>query len=150
MLRRPSVSPFAVLAVALLLILAARPILADDDCEPLHLDHVGCADGAFSLVVPAIDAVPRRTRAATETMFLVDVSGSMQGASIEQARTALLHALNAFLEPAPDDVTRAPRRRRSTRSWRATATPGGPSWGTCARVIACSWKRRRIKYFIKL
>lgn len=59
-------------------------------------------DGLYALlmVVPAVDVVPRRTRTATETVFLVDISGSMQGTSIEQARLALVAALDRL---GPDD-----------------------------------------------
>jgi len=55
------------------------------------------ADGADT-------AAPTATRAsgpATETMFVIDVSGSMQGPSIVQARQALLAALDRL---RPDDT----------------------------------------------
>lgn len=55
-------------------------------------------DGRYALLmlVPTPEALPPRQPEIipTETLFLVDVSGSMQGESIVQARTALLRALD--------------------------------------------------------
>jgi Ca-activated chloride channel family protein len=67
----------------------------------LFTETVAGADYALLMVVPpqptgaeraAFERVPR------ETILIVDTSGSMQGASMEQARSALLHALGTLTE----------------------------------------------------
>jgi len=64
MLKRPSVSPFAVFAIALILVVAAWPALADYDCEPITMEAVGCgellwrtADGLIPLPAVSTDVV---------------------------------------------------------------------------------------------
>ena len=55
-------------------------------------------DGRYGLaiVVPPTLEGPRAARLPTQTVFVVDVSGSMAGPSIEQARGALLVALDGL------------------------------------------------------
>ena len=60
-------------------------------------------DGRYfsvTVIPPSLDA-PGGTSLPTQTVFVVDVSGSMQGPSIEQAREALLSALGRL---APGDT----------------------------------------------
>jgi Ca-activated chloride channel homolog len=48
----------------------------------------------FLMVVPGSDTEPAAAAIPTETLFLIDVSGSMSGASIRQARQALRQAVD--------------------------------------------------------
>jgi Ca-activated chloride channel family protein len=60
-------------------------------------------DGEFfvmAMVVPPADEFAEAVRLPRETVFVIDTSGSMGGASIVQAREALLFALNQL---APED-----------------------------------------------
>jgi len=83
-------------------LLAWRPSGADVPETALFVEDRPDGRYALLMIVPAAGVVPPRWRAAipTETMFLVDVSGSMQGESIVQARTALLRALDRL---GPED-----------------------------------------------
>ncbi|MBU0743065.1 VWA domain-containing protein, partial [bacterium] len=77
-------------------LLAWRPSVADVPATALFVEDRPDGRYALLMVVPAAEIVPPRRREPipTETLFLVDVSGSMQGESIVQARTALLRALD--------------------------------------------------------
>ncbi len=57
-------------------------------------------DGVYALLMLVPPAAPRPRRLVREIVFVVDTSGSMSGASIEQGRAALALALDAL---APDD-----------------------------------------------
>ncbi len=59
-------------------------------------------DGLYGLlmVIPPRDDSPAASGMSTETVFVVDISGSMQGSSIRQAREALSAALSRL---RPDD-----------------------------------------------
>lgn len=96
-------------------LLAWRPVA--DGVPAAALFTESREDGVYALlmVVPAVDGVPRRTETATETVFLIDVSGSMQGASIEQARAALISALDRL---GPDDRFALTAFQSSYFSWR--------------------------------
>ena len=55
----------------------------------LIANRAGGSDGTFALTIVPDLFDPKSPKAARDVVFLVDVSGSMQGASIEQARSAL-------------------------------------------------------------
>lgn len=74
-----------------------RPAPGQEVRAALFSERVGDATYALLLVVPPSAAGPGR-RLPRETVFVVDVSGSMHGESIEQARSALRSALGR-LEP---------------------------------------------------
>ncbi|MCB1055231.1 MAG: VWA domain-containing protein, partial [Acidobacteria bacterium] len=74
-----------------------RPVPGQEVRAALFSEQVGDATYALLLVVPPSVASAGR-RLPRETIFVVDVSGSMSGASIEQAKIALRKALNR-LEP---------------------------------------------------
>jgi Ca-activated chloride channel homolog len=76
-------------------LLAWRPVASADPLSALFVEDREDGRYALLMIVPAVDERLSSTpRVPTETVFLVDVSGSMQGASIIQARTALTRALN--------------------------------------------------------
>jgi Ca-activated chloride channel family protein len=66
----------------------------DDQPRPVvHLEQQDDADYALVTLLPPRDHTPAAAGAATLTIFVIDVSGSMAGPSLEMARTALLAAL---------------------------------------------------------
>ena len=76
-------------------LLTWRPSTTVDPVAALFVEDRDDGRYALLMVVPAVDErVSRTPRIPTETLFLVDVSGSMQGASIIQARAAVTRALN--------------------------------------------------------
>lgn len=113
-------------------------------------------DGAlYGLLVvnPPIAPLAEQPRVARETTFVVDTSGSMSGASIEQARSALLFALerlvpgdrfnliqfnsvhsSLFEAPRPVDA----QTLRQARAWvrRLVATGGTEMRGALAQALA--------------
>ena len=77
-----------------------RPLIADQPASAAYVEDR--EDGRYALLM----LVPPEERAGgpglpTETLFVVDVSGSMAGPSIEQARPALVAALRRL---APEDT----------------------------------------------
>lgn len=88
----------------------------------------GDNDYALLMVVPpqptdaerlAFRAIPR------EMILVIDTSGSMQGASMEQARAALLMALGTL---GPGDRFNVVEFNSKTRAWQPGAVPATPSW----------------------
>ncbi len=72
-------------------------------------------DGEYALlmVLPPSESEGDRTRLSRETIIVVDTSGSMAGASIEQARAAVLRALDTLRpEDAFDVIAFASQPRR--------------------------------------
>ena len=71
-----------------------RPLLASEPRSALFTEDR--ADGRYVLLMllPPLENVGAGLGLPTETLFVVDVSGSMDGPSIEQARAALLAALD--------------------------------------------------------
>ncbi|MGE0255784.1 MAG: marine proteobacterial sortase target protein [Alphaproteobacteria bacterium] len=63
----------------------------------LFRERVGDADYLLAMVVPPVAATAEK-RPAREAIFVIDTSGSMSGPSIEQARAALLAALDGLRE----------------------------------------------------
>jgi len=61
----------------------------------LFRERVGDADYLLAMVVPPV-AATAEARPAREAIFVIDTSGSMAGASMEQARAALLAALDGL------------------------------------------------------
>lgn len=116
-------------------ILRWRPV-SDPLARPLLFTEEG-PDGLYALlmVVPG-DPDPTAPRPATDTVFVLDVSGSMGGPSMEQARQALTAAVgelrsgDRFTMLAFDDRTYA---------WKDQLVPVEP--GT--RQSARDWVRRR-------
>lgn len=74
-------------------LLAWRPLLGKQPQSVLLTE--GRDDGRYALMMllPPSDELGPARGLSTETLFIVDVSGSMQGPSIEQARTALAAAI---------------------------------------------------------
>jgi Ca-activated chloride channel family protein len=67
----------------------------------LFVDHDGDTDYALLMVVPPVptaDEANAHNRMPREMVFIADTSGSMQGASIEQAKEALAMALDTLTE----------------------------------------------------
>lgn len=98
----------------LLVSLAAGPVPADRDfvlrwslargSEPraaVFAERHGGATYALVMLVPPAEELVERGRLARETVLVIDTSGSMQGASIVQARAALEHALDRL---HPEDL----------------------------------------------
>lgn len=116
-------------------ILRWRPV-SDPLARPLLFSEEG-SDALYGLlmVVPG-DPDPSALRPPTDTVFLLDVSGSMGGPSIEEARRALALAVDdlqigdRFNMLAFDD---------RTDSWRDQLMPVGPE----SRQSARDWVRRR-------
>ncbi|PYT13069.1 MAG: marine proteobacterial sortase target protein [Acidobacteria bacterium] len=71
-----------------------RPLLASEPRSTLFTEDR--ADGRYVLLMllPPLENVGAGLGLPTETLFVLDVSGSMDGPSIEQARAALLAALD--------------------------------------------------------
>ena len=71
-----------------------RPLLASEPRSALFTEDR--ADGRYVLLMllPPLENVGAGLGLPTETLFVLDVSGSMDGPSIEQARAALLAALD--------------------------------------------------------
>jgi Ca-activated chloride channel family protein len=95
-------------------------------------------DYALLMVVPpqpteaerlAFRSIPR------EMILVVDTSGSMQGASMEQARAALLMALGTL---GPNDRFNVVEFNSRTRHWQPTAVPATPH----ALAEAAAWVRK--------
>lgn len=78
-----------------------RPAPAAAPRAALFTHRRGDEDYALLMVVPpeaSADEAARFQRLPRETLLVVDTSGSMQGASIEQARLALVQALGTLRE----------------------------------------------------
>jgi Ca-activated chloride channel family protein len=75
-------------------VLRWRPQL---DWEPrwaVHTESRQDGDYALLMLLPPLEDLQDLSGMATETLFIIDVSGSMQGPSIRQTRQALLAALD--------------------------------------------------------
>ncbi|MEZ4387968.1 MAG: VIT domain-containing protein [Candidatus Krumholzibacteriia bacterium] len=104
----------------------ARPLLFREDGP----------DGVYALlmVVPG-DLAPAVPRPATDTVFVLDRSGSMGGPSIAQARDALVTAIG---EQGPDDRFTVLAFDNQVEVWSGRLEAAGPA----ARQSARSWVRR--------
>ncbi|MSO81192.1 MAG: VWA domain-containing protein [Alphaproteobacteria bacterium] len=75
--------------------LAWRPQASAAPSIGLFRERVGDPDYLLAMVVPPVVAAVERRR-AREAIFVLDTSGSMAGASIEQERAALIVALDGL------------------------------------------------------
>jgi len=79
---------------------------------------------ALALIVPPAPDSPGEAGIPTRTLFVVDVSGSMEGTSLEQARRALLSALDGL---GPADTFNILRFSTDSTPYRDTFQPATPS-----------------------
>ncbi len=116
-------------------ILRWRPV-SDPMARPVLFTEEG-PGGLYGLlmVVPG-DPDPTAPRPPTDTVFLLDVSGSMGGSSIDQARQALTAAVNELL---PGDRFNLLEFNDRTSSWRDHLAPVQAP----ALQAARDWVRRR-------
>jgi Ca-activated chloride channel homolog len=78
-----------------------RPVLAGEPRPALFVEDRPEGRYVLAMLLPPLDGVGTGRGLPTETLFIVDVSGSMAGPSIEQARAALLAALDRL---RPEDT----------------------------------------------
>jgi Ca-activated chloride channel family protein len=78
-----------------------RPLLGHEPRSALFTESRGSERYALLMMLPPLEGVEAGAGLPTETLFIVDVSGSMKGPSIRQAREALLAALYRL---RPDDT----------------------------------------------
>jgi Ca-activated chloride channel family protein len=78
-----------------------RPLLAGEPRPALFLEDRPEGRYVLMMLLPPLAGVGTGRGLPTETLFIVDVSGSMAGPSIEQARAALLAALDRL---RPEDT----------------------------------------------
>jgi len=78
-----------------------RPVLSGEPSPALFVEDRPEGRYLLAMLLPPLDGVGTGRGLPTETLFIVDVSGSMAGPSIEQARTALLAALDRL---RPEDT----------------------------------------------
>lgn len=78
-----------------------RPAIGDAPDAALFRERWAGDDYALLLVLPPQDGGDARARLSREMLLVIDVSGSMAGASIEQARRAVLRALDRL---QPEDA----------------------------------------------
>lgn len=78
-----------------------RPTLAGEPRPALFVEDRPEGRYVLVMLLPPLHGVGTGRGLPTETLFIVDVSGSMAGPSIEQARTALLAALDRL---RPEDT----------------------------------------------
>jgi len=117
-------------------LLAWRPVASVEPLSALFVEDRDDGRYALLMIVPAVDErVSRTPTIPTETLFLVDVSGSMQGASIIQARTALTRALNRL---TPRDRFNIMSFSNDSRLYRRHFSDGDPS----ALADARAWVNR--------
>ncbi len=83
------------------LLLAWHPVIADRPAPALLVEDRDDGRYALLMVVPPEPVEAAGWGLPTETLFVVDVSGSMAGSSIEQAREALLAAVERL---RPEDT----------------------------------------------
>lgn len=74
--------------------LSWRPLLTGEPRAALFLEDRPEGRYALAMLLPPLQDVGAGRGLSTETLFIIDVSGSMAGPSIEQARGALLAALD--------------------------------------------------------
>ncbi len=75
-------------------VLRWRPQLGLEPRWAVHHESRDDGDYALLMLLPPLEDLEDSSGLATETLFIVDVSGSMKGPSIRQARHALLAALD--------------------------------------------------------
>jgi len=113
-------------------LLAWRPVASVEPLSALFVEDRDDGRYALLMIVPSVDERVSRTPAIpTETLFLVDVSGSMQGTSIIQARTALTRALNRL---TPRDRFNIMSFSNDSRLYRRHFSDGDPSAVADARA----------------
>jgi Ca-activated chloride channel family protein len=78
-----------------------RPQLDREPRWAVHTEERDDGSYALLMLLPPLEDAGDGSGLATETLFIVDVSGSMKGPSIRQARQALLAALDRL---RPDDA----------------------------------------------
>ncbi|HKB08397.1 MAG TPA: VIT domain-containing protein, partial [Candidatus Polarisedimenticolia bacterium] len=78
-----------------------RPLLAGEPRAALFLEDRPEGRYALAMLLPPLGDVGAGRGLPTETLFIIDVSGSMAGPSIEQARAALVAALDRL---RPEDT----------------------------------------------
>ena len=104
-----------------------KPVPAAAPRAAIFTHRRGDADYALLMVVPpeptAAEAAEFR-RMPRETLLVVDTSGSMQGASMEQARIALVHALETLREDDRFNVIEFNSKARAMWPDSLPATPG--------------------------
>jgi len=71
-----------------------RPVLASEPRSALFTEDRDDGRYVLLMLLPPLDNIGAGLGLPTETLFILDVSGSMDGPSIGQARTALLAALD--------------------------------------------------------
>jgi Ca-activated chloride channel family protein len=81
-------------------VLEWEPVAAERPRAALFTDQLDGDHYALLMVMPPQGDGALRSRMSRETIFVIDTSGSMHGTSIEQARSALLLALERL---QPDD-----------------------------------------------
>jgi len=86
---------------------------------------------ALALIVPPAPGSPGDAGIPTRTLFVVDVSGSMEGASLEQAKLALLAALDGL---GPADTFNLLRFSHTSTPFRDTFRPATPSHLAASRA----------------
>lgn len=82
-------------------VLRWRPVVGKEPGAALFREALNGENYALLLVLPPNAEASTRVRLSKETIFVIDTSGSMGGASIRQARMALVHALGQL---HPDDA----------------------------------------------
>ncbi|SPP63483.1 marine proteobacterial sortase target protein [Nitrospira lenta] len=75
-------------------VLTWKPTAGQAPTLSVFREQRGNEQYAFLMAMPPIGSDHQPTTVARETIFVIDTSGSMSGTSIEQARAALLLALN--------------------------------------------------------
>lgn len=130
-----------------------KPVPAAAPRAALFTHRRGDADYALLMVVPpqptAAEAVEFQ-RMPRETLLVVDTSGSMQGASMEQARLALVQALGTLREDDrfnviefnsraramwPDSLAATPTNLEHARRWvRSLKADGGTEMAAALRL----------------
>lgn len=75
-------------------VLTWKPTAGQAPTLSVFREQQGDAQYAFLMAMPPIGSDHQPTTVARETIFVIDTSGSMSGTSIEQAKAALLLALN--------------------------------------------------------
>ncbi|MDX1388264.1 MAG: VWA domain-containing protein, partial [Acidobacteriota bacterium] len=78
-----------------------RPLVGDEPRSAIFVEDHDDARYAMLMLLPPLENAGAGYGLPTETLFIVDVSGSMAGPSLEQAKEALLAALDRL---RPDDT----------------------------------------------
>jgi len=89
-------------------------------------------DGTFMAVLAPQNEVAADERAGRDVVFVLDTSGSMQGAKIQQARRALAYGVRTLTEKDRFNVVGF---ASGVRSWRGSLVP----WSEAARDAALLW-----------